>query len=60
MRKGPILYSGLVADDIDGAPIKEENTTEKPPSPPKAKFVASKWESVDEEVVKQQGEKSRP
>lgn len=43
----------LVTDDIDGQPIKEERSPSSNDSKPK--FVASKWETVDDRVVKAQG-----
>lgn len=42
-------FSSLVSEDIDGQPIKMEKEPAKP------KFAASKWETVDDEVVKAQG-----
>ena len=38
-----------VHEDIDGKPLEIKKEPEKP------KFVASKWESVDEDTVKAQG-----
>lgn len=42
-----------VDEDIDGKPLK--SASPPPPEASKPKFAASKWETVDEEVVKAQG-----
>lgn len=46
-------------DDIDGAPLNKSNNSTASAKlsalDSKPKFAASKWETVDEEVVKAQG-----
>lgn len=56
---GWVLCDGLlslsVEEDVDGEPMEESLTMAEPPSAPVA-FAPSRWETVDPEQVKAQGQ----